>query len=206
MEIYSTEDQQVDAIKQFWKDYGISIIIGAVVGLGGLYGWSHYSNSKVDNAELASEAYQKLVSENLNVSGLSGQVAKYDTEHSSKGYQTMLELMLAKNATEAGDFTKAEQALNRVITANADEGMTILAKLRLARVQAEQGQLDTAIATLDQVTAASFLAQRDELKGDFLTRLGKNDEAKKAYQAAIDLGGMQSSPALQMKLDNLNKA
>ena len=33
MEIYSTEEQQVDAIKQFWKDYGTSIVVGAVVGL-----------------------------------------------------------------------------------------------------------------------------------------------------------------------------
>ena len=41
MDIYSTEEQQVDAIKQFWKDYGSSIIVGAVVGLGGLYGWNY---------------------------------------------------------------------------------------------------------------------------------------------------------------------
>ena len=46
MEIYSTEEQQVDAIKQFWKDYGNSILIGAVVGLGGLYAWNYYSDVK----------------------------------------------------------------------------------------------------------------------------------------------------------------
>lgn len=206
MEIYSTEEQQVDAIKQFWKDYGVTIIIGAVVGLGGLYGWSHYSNSKIDNAELASEAYQQLVIENPDLSGLSGDIAKYDKEHSQKGYQAMLELMLAKKAAETGDYTKAEQALKNVIAANADKEMTILAMLRLARVQAEQGQLGTAIATLDQVTSPAFKAQRDELKGDFLVRQGKTQEARQAYQAAVELGGEQTSPALKMKLDNLTKA
>ena len=56
VEIYSTEEQQVDAIKQFWKDYGTSILIGAVVGLGGLYAWNYYSDVKVAQAEEASKA------------------------------------------------------------------------------------------------------------------------------------------------------
>lgn len=206
MEIYSSEEQQVDAIKRFLKDYGVVIVIGAVVGLGALYAWSHYSNSKIDNAELASEAYESLISQPESVAALSGDITKYDKEHSQKGYQAMLELMLAKNAAEAKDYPKAEQALNRVITANADEEMTILATMRLARVQAAQGQFDKAIATLDSVTAKAFLAKKDELKGDFLVRLGKDDEAKDAYQSAMDLGGLQTSPELQMKLENLNKA
>lgn len=58
MEIYSTEEQQVDAIKQFWKDYGTSILIGAVVGLGGLYGWNYYSDMKVAKAEEASKPFK----------------------------------------------------------------------------------------------------------------------------------------------------
>lgn len=206
MEIYSTEDQQVDAIKQFWKDYATPIVIGAVVGLAGLYGWSHYANAKVDNAELASESYQQLVTENLSADKLSAAVAKYDKEHSLPAYQAMLNLTFAKTAAEAGDFVKAEQALQKVIDTNPGADMAVVARLRLARVQAQQGELDKALATLDQVKDMAFAAKRDELKGDFLVRLDKDSEAREAYQAAINAGGLQMSPELQMKIDNLNKA
>ena len=82
----------------------------------------------------------------------------------------------------------------------------MVATMRLARVQAEQGQITTAITTLDQVSDPAFTAQRDELKGDFLVRKGDEELAKAAYQAAVKNGGTSVSPALQMKLDNLNKA
>ena len=38
MEQYETEEQQVEAIKRFWKENGLSLVIGALLGLGGLLG------------------------------------------------------------------------------------------------------------------------------------------------------------------------
>ena len=39
IEGYETEEQQVEAIKKWWKANGNTLIIGAVVGLAGLWGW-----------------------------------------------------------------------------------------------------------------------------------------------------------------------
>ena len=39
MEQFATEEQQVEAIKRFWKEHGTAIIVGAALGLGGLWGW-----------------------------------------------------------------------------------------------------------------------------------------------------------------------
>ena len=114
--------------------------------------------------------------------------------------------MSAKAAVEAGDLDKAEAAFTKIIAANPGASLASLATIRLSRVQAEQGNLGTALATLEQVSDEAFNAQRDELKGDFLVRQGDMDKARAAYQAAVDNGGSLSSPALQMKLDNLNKA
>ncbi|MGU3844696.1 YfgM family protein, partial [Vibrio diabolicus] len=44
MELYDTEEQQVEAIKDWWKENGKAVIIGAVVGLGGLFGWRYYQD------------------------------------------------------------------------------------------------------------------------------------------------------------------
>ncbi len=207
MEIYSTEEQQVDAIKQFWKDYGQSIVIGAVVGLGGLYSWNYYSDYKVAQAELASETFQTVSRSVQSDATMLAAAESFAKDHSSqKGYQALLELIVAKAAVEAGDLAKAEQVLKQVVADKTDDGLVAIATLRLARVQAEQGQIATALATLEQVSAPAFAVQRDELKGDFFVRQGDEDKAKSAYQAAIDNGGVTLSPALQMKLDNLNKA
>ena len=58
MEQFATEDQQVEAIKQFWKDHGTSLILGAVLGLAGLFGWQYYSESQMETKEAASISYQ----------------------------------------------------------------------------------------------------------------------------------------------------
>ncbi|MGL5046731.1 MAG: tetratricopeptide repeat protein [Shewanella sp.] len=206
MEIYSTEEQQVDAIKQFWKDYGNSILIGAVVGLGGLYAWNYYSDVKVAQAEEASKAFQKLTTTSIDEAAMLAGAAEFSKSHDQKGYQALLELIVAKTAVEAKDYPKAIDALNKVIAAKPGAGLDVIATLRLARVQAEQGQIDAALASLDKITDKAFFAQRDELKGDFLVRQGEVDKAKTAYQAAMDNGGVVISPALKIKLDSLSKA
>ncbi|MBB1268143.1 tetratricopeptide repeat protein [Shewanella sp. SR44-3] len=206
MEIYSTEEQQVDAIKQFWKDYGTSIALGAVIGLGGLYGWNAYSENQVSSAELASEAFQTIALDAENSPNVMKAAAEFEKNHDQQGYQALLQFMLAKSAVEAGDLTQAEQAYTKVIAAKPAAGLDMIAALRLARVQAEQGNLGTALATLEHVTDTAYGAQRDELKGDFYARQGEFDKAKSAYQDAVTLGGTLASPALQMKLDSLNKA
>ncbi|EDQ01602.1 YfgM family protein [Shewanella benthica] len=206
MEIYSTEEQQVDAIKQFWKDYGTSIVVGAVVGLGGLFGWNYYSDHKIAQAESASEAFQAMSADNISATSMLAAAENFAKDHSQKGYQSLLELIVAKAAVEAGDLEKAEATLKSVVSSAPDKGLVMVATMRLARVQAEQGQITTAITTLDQVADPAFTAQRDELKGDFLVRKGDEKRAKAAYQAAVKNGGTNVSSGLQMKLDNLNKA
>lgn len=206
MEIYSTEEQQVEAIKRFWKDYGTSIVIGAAVGLGGLYGWNTYSASKVEKSESASAAFQAL-SLNVNDEAAMLKAAEsFKAEHSAAGYSLLIELMVAKSAVDAKDFAKAEEALKKVMAAKDAGTLGSVAALRLARIQAEQGQSDAAIATLDGVSDEAFIAQRDEIKGDILAAKGETDKAKAAYQAALDKGGVSASPVLKMKLDNLNQA
>ena len=36
---FETEEQQVEAIKKWWKEYGLTIAVGLVLGLGGIFGF-----------------------------------------------------------------------------------------------------------------------------------------------------------------------
>ena len=46
MAIYDLEEQeQIDALKHFWRDYGrliIAAVVAFIVGVGGTQGWKHY--------------------------------------------------------------------------------------------------------------------------------------------------------------------
>ena len=55
MEIYSTEEQQAEAIKRFFRENGLSLALGVIVGLGGLYGWKAYNQNQITTAEQASD-------------------------------------------------------------------------------------------------------------------------------------------------------
>ena len=206
MEIYSSEEQQVEAIKRFWSEYGTPIIIGAVVGLGGLYGWNYYSEHKVGLAENASDAYSAAMANKADPATLAGDIAKFDKNHDQKGYQAMLQLTLAKAAIDANQLDKAETALKAVLAEKPGQGLEEVATMRLARVQAELGKTSEALTTLSQVTSDAFAAQRDELKGDLLVRQGDLAQARDAYKAAMESGENASNPVLKMKLDNLTQA
>ena len=61
MEIYNTEEQQVEAIKRFFHEHGLSIAAGIVIGLGGLYGFRYYQAKQLEAQETQSAAYAALV-------------------------------------------------------------------------------------------------------------------------------------------------
>ena len=46
MEQFATEEQQVEAIKRFWKEHGTAIIVGAALGLA--FGPGAYSEAQIE--------------------------------------------------------------------------------------------------------------------------------------------------------------
>ena len=66
-----------------------------------------------------------------------------------------------------------------------------------------QDWVDICLTTLSAKLPASFNADAEEVKGDIYFKQGKTELARSAYQAAIDDASDGTSPALQMKLDDL---
>ncbi len=83
-----------------------------------------------------------------------------------------------------------------------DDALYGLVTTRLARVNAELGQYDAALSELDKVTASSWTAKVQEIRGDILLRQGDSEAARDAYTASLEAG---ASPTVTMKLDNLSQ-
>ncbi|WP_213610167.1 tetratricopeptide repeat protein [Pseudoalteromonas sp.] len=199
MEIYSTEEQQAEAIKRFFRENGLSLALGVIVGLGGLYGWKAYNQNQITTAEQASDAYTKLV-ESDDV------LASADTfisENKDTQYATLAAFVAAKEAVDAQKLDIANEKLSWIVSNVNNAQLKAIATTRLARVQIAQQQYDEALTTLNSPLPEAFNANVAELKGDIYTQQGNKEQARVAYQAAVDAGGLTSNPLLQIKLDDL---
>ncbi|QIZ76985.1 YfgM family protein [Ferrimonas lipolytica] len=205
MEHFETEEQQVEALKRFWHEYGKSIVGGAILGLGGLWGWNYYQQDQMQAQEVASSAFEQVLAKAENGDELTQAVEAFRAEHGSTGYSAMSDLLQARVAVDAGELDKAAPLLERAI-ADLDDTVKPLAQMRLARVQHALQNVDAALATVEAINNSAYEAQREELKGDLLVAKGDITAARTAYQAALAAGGTMSNPALQMKIDELAQA
>ncbi|MDN3487189.1 tetratricopeptide repeat protein [Pseudoalteromonas sp. APC 3224] len=199
MEIYSTEEQQAEAIKRFFRENGLSLALGVIVGLGGLYGWKAYNQNQITTAEQASDAYTKLVESDSVLASADA----FISENKDTQYATLAAFVAAKEAVDAQNLDVANEKLSWIVTNVDNAELKAIATTRLARVQIAQQQYDDALSTLNAPLPEAFNANVAELKGDIYTQQGNKEQARVAYQAAVDAGGLTSNPLLQIKLDDL---
>ena len=203
MEIYDTEEEQVAALKRWWKENGTSMIATVIVSFAILAGWNLWKNHKAGQASQASAMYEQLLASKNAESAV--EISKQIMQrYSSTAYATYSALILAKTKVDQGDLEEAKTILGKQMSvANSVEFKNLarvrLIKLLLATDENEKGlQL---IAEADQTSIDGFSATYDELKGDLYVALDRLGEARTAYQGAVREGSR--SPLLQMKLDDI---
>ncbi|WP_274027115.1 YfgM family protein [Vibrio parahaemolyticus] len=204
MELYDTEEQQVEAIKDWWKENGKAVIIGAVVGLGGLFGWRYYQDTVIQASETASQSYTTAMN-TLQEKGVDAQsdVQAFIESNEVKEYSVLAALQLAKAQVEAKDFAAALEQLKWAQSNTKDAALSPLISYRIARIETEMGNFDAANTELGKVTDTAWAGRIAELRGDIALRQGDKDAAYAAYTEAQQAS--DASPTLQMKLDDLAK-
>ncbi|EJL6480724.1 YfgM family protein [Vibrio cholerae] len=204
MELYDTEEQQVEAIKDWWKENGKAVIFGAVIGLGGLFGWRYYQDSVVAAQEAASQSYSKAM-DTLQAKGIEseGTIQTFIDANKETEYAVLAAMQLAKAQVEAGQLDEALAQLEWAKGATKDAALKPLLTFRVARLQAEQGQFDDALTQLTSIQEKSWAGRVAELRGDILMRKGDSAAAYAAYTEAQQ--AEDASQTLQMKLDDLAK-
>ncbi|MEZ9409132.1 YfgM family protein [Vibrio lentus] len=204
MELYDSEEQQVEAIKDWWKENGKAVIFGAVIGLGGLFGWRYYQDSVVEAREAASESYTSVISA-LDTKGVDAQsdIQAFIDVNKDAEYSVLAAMQLAKAQVQAGDLAAALEQLEWAKSATKDAALAPLLTYRVARIKAEQGEFDAALTDLEAMTDESWKGRVAELRGDISLRKGDTDAAYSAYSEAQQAA--DASQTLQIKLDDLAK-
>lgn len=189
MESYRTEEEQVEALKGWWKENGRGILIGVVLALGLGFGWQGWQKSQQLAAENASVLYQQMLQalaleEEQGAEPAKALAARLKDEHRGTTYAQFAALHLARLAVGDKQLSEAETELRWVLAmASAGDDIHQAAQLRLARVLAARGESDEALAMLSGAVT-DFAASYALARGDILLELGREDEALVAYEAA----------------------
>ncbi|MFY9179813.1 MAG: tetratricopeptide repeat protein [Venatoribacter sp.] len=210
-----TEEEQVEALRKWWKDNGTSVLLALVIGLAGYFGFNYWKSQQQAQVESAALLYNQLVQIAANPvpsaaekQSMTAIATELKTEYSGSAYADFGTLFLARFASDAGDFDSAAAEL-KALTENAKNApVKYTAQARLAQILVQQEKFDDALALVKTVPDAAFAVQFEEVKGDALYRKGQLDEARAAYQRALEAAQTQgiNPQLLQRKIDSLTAA
>ncbi len=210
MDVYSSEEEQVEAIKKWWKENGMAIITGIILGLGSLFGWRYWQTQEQIKGEEASTGFQEvrsLLTENHTADAIliGDQVINRFGEST---YSALTALAIAKIEVGERDFDAAETRLQWVIDNATLNEIKDIAQRRLARVYLAQGNNDKAWATISGQQTEPAQVSLHELRGDILVARNEIDEARREYIKALSLAEATQADfaILQLKLDDLGSA
>ena len=198
------EEQEINQLKDWWKENGKTIIVAFILGVSGMFGWRYWQAHQAEQIAQASAQYDALIySAQQDEQAKKANIEQFVQANSKTAYAVFALLDEAKKATEKQDFAAAEVNLNQALTQSQDEVLTSIVALRLSAVQFQLGQLDNALTTLNQVKGESFNARKAILTGDIQVAKGDKVAAKNSFEQAQQSGSQLEQQMAKMKLNNL---
>ncbi|RKZ79621.1 MAG: hypothetical protein DRQ35_03900 [Gammaproteobacteria bacterium] len=207
MDIYASDEEKGEEIKQWWRDNGTSVIVGCLLGVAVLFGGRYWMTYQQTNAENASNAYQQMASyladDNYPEAENATQLLLND--YASTPYAVFAAFEMAEQSLSNGDSATTKTYLKWVIANAKLSGQAEIARLRLAKLLVSEAQYQQALELVEQSQLATFDSLFSELRGDIYAAQGQEIEARAAYQSALLMlnQGEPRQVILQLKLDDM---
>lgn len=180
------EQEQLDQLKQFWKQYGNLIAWVLIVLLGAYAGWNGWQYWQGRQAAQATALYEEV--ERIAVTGDAARLDRALADMKDKFGRTaqaqQAALLAAAVHASAGRTDAARGALQWVADDAADDGYKALARLRLAGLLLDAKSYDEALKQLSGAFPTEFNPLVADRRGDVYLAQGKKAEAGAEYQKA----------------------
>lgn len=213
MSRYETEDEQLDAIKAWWKKNGSQLLTVILIGVLAFSGWRYWTNSKWVESTNASSLFEVLQSsmQQGKFGEVSREALKLVQEQPESPYAIGAAMLYAKYSLEKGETDEAIQHLTWVSETAEDTQLRNLALLRVARIQADIKSFEAAEKNLTSLSQANLngaeKANFDYISGLVALAQGNEVVAQQAFQNVVmnvdtekNLMGLA-----QIQLDDLSK-
>lgn len=180
------EQEQLDQLKHFWRQYGNPITWVLIAVLAAVAGWNLYQYWQRSQATQAAAMYDEV--ERIAVTGdvakLERALGDMKDKFASTTYAQQAGLLAAKAYVDAGKLDAAQSALRWVAEKSSDEGYQAVARLRLASVLIETKAYDEALKQLAGNFPVDFAPLAADRRGDVYLAQGKKTEAVAEYLKA----------------------
>jgi len=180
------EQEQLDQLKHFWKQYGNLITWALILVLSGFASWNGYQYWQRNQAAKSAALYDEVdrAAKAVDLTKLERAFGDIKDKFGSTEYAQQSGLLSAKVFFENGKLDLAKAALSWVAEKSTNTGYQAIAKLRLSAVLAESKAYDDALKQLSGSFPKEFDGLVADRKGDILALQGKSTEAKAEYSLA----------------------
>jgi len=182
------EQEQLDALKHFWNQWGNLItwvLIAALAAYAGWNGWQYWQRSQAVRAAVLYDEIDHGAQAG-DVARVERALADMKDKYGGTTYAAQGALLAAKLLHDKAKPAEAKAALAWVTDKAPSDGLKAVARLRLASLQIGDKAYDDALKTLSASFPESFVPLAADRKGDALLQQGKRAEAAvefgKAYQ------------------------
>ncbi|HYW57890.1 MAG TPA: tetratricopeptide repeat protein [Polaromonas sp.] len=180
------EQEQLDELKHFWKQYGDRITWALVIILGAFAAWNGYNYWQRNQSAQAAMMYDEVerAVQSGEIPKLDRALADMKERFGGTAFAQQAGLLAAKTYHDKGNIEGAKSSLAWVAGKNADEGYQAIASLRLAGLLMEAKAYDEALKVLTPAFPKDFAALAADRRGDVLMAKGKKSEARAEYEKA----------------------
>lgn len=204
MEVYTTENEQIDAIKRFIANNGKALLIGLVIGVGAIIGWNYWQSHQAKSLQESAQSFEQISSQLQTGSNQALAAAERFASETNNIYGVLTNIELAKIAVEKNDIAGAEKTLLKALAIAKLDDLKDLLNVRLARVQLALNKPDQALITLTQVQDKGWSAIVEDIRGDILLKKGDIAGARAAYSKGIESSGAEMMKTiLKIKINSL---
>jgi predicted negative regulator of RcsB-dependent stress response len=180
------EQEQLDNLKAFWKQYGDLITWLLVIVLGAFAAWNGWNTYQRSQGTKAGALFDQL--ELAAQAGDSDRAARAFADlkerYPGTSYAQHGALLAAKVQHDKGQADAARATLAWAVENGKDDAYRAAARLRLAGLLIDTKEHDKALEQLAGIKDKPFDALAADRRGDALLAQGKKDEARTAYLTA----------------------
>jgi predicted negative regulator of RcsB-dependent stress response len=180
------EQEQLDQLKYFWKQYGNAITWLLILVMGSYAGWNGYQYWQKQQSTKAGALFDEVERAASTGDASKLERAWNDMKDRFPGttYAAQSALLAGKTFQQAEKFDAAVAALKWASESASDEASVQLARLRLANLQIQQKAYDDASKTLAKPFTPAFTGLALDIQGDLYMAQNKSQDAVKAYTDA----------------------
>lgn len=208
MDEFLSEKEQIQYIREWWRENRLYIFIFGALVIGGVTGTNTWKSSVLNNQLAASSLYESLaieISEN-NLDSGSMIAEEIYTDHADSIYADQARLAMAYFYMNQSRDEDAANELRQLINDPDNPEIALIGRMRLAKILLYQSKYQEVLDLLEGSIGHAFETKFSELIGDAYYGLEEYSNAEFAYMSALkntNSPQVVDAALVQMKINDL---